>query len=101
LIVCWILRHDAVPVALVKRVEMLVDDGLWGRLLFRRLGGVGGDAPGLVAREQLGGRVRSTPNRSRPHSITSSARTSREAGISISSVFALWRLTVSLIVVGW
>jgi hypothetical protein len=31
LIVCWILRHDAVPVALVKRVEMLIDDGLRGR----------------------------------------------------------------------
>ena len=50
---------------------------------------------------QLGGRVRSTPNRSRPHSITSSAPTSSEVGISIPSVFALLRLMVSLIVVGW
>ena len=36
LIVWWILRHDPVPVAFVKRVEMLVDDGLWVRLSFER-----------------------------------------------------------------
>src|SRR6476660_9274442 len=36
LIFWWILRHDPIPVALVKRVNVFIDDGLWVRLPFER-----------------------------------------------------------------
>jgi len=36
LIIWWILRHDPIPIALVERIKMFIDDRLWVRLPFER-----------------------------------------------------------------